>query len=61
MINFHSDIKWNKVVPLNVPLLAWRVINIRIPTKDNLFCYGGVLPRTTNYTGGCGNEEMKNQ
>lgn len=38
--NSHSNILWNKVVPLKVLLLAWRTINKRISIKGNLICHG---------------------
>lgn len=33
---------WNKAVPLKVEIFAWRLLNDRIPTKNNL-AQGGIL------------------
>jgi hypothetical protein len=32
----HNDVIWNKIAPLKVSLFAWRLLNNRLPTKDNL-------------------------
>jgi hypothetical protein len=39
IISFHSDIIWNIAGSLKVSFFAWRILNKRISTKDNLFCY----------------------
>lgn len=56
----HLYILWKKVVPLKVSLLAWRTINKRIPTKDNLICHGVVPSGSLLCLGGCGKEEIVN-
>jgi hypothetical protein len=36
----HNGVIWNKIAPLKVSLFAWRLLNNRLPTKDNLFRRG---------------------
>ena len=38
-------------------LFVWRVLNKRIPTKDDLSCRGVAIPGTNYCVGGCSNEE----
>lgn len=51
---------WNKATPLKVSLFAWRIMNERISTKDNLvrrkvFCYDSLACPS-----GCGKEKIIN-
>jgi hypothetical protein len=32
----HNDVLWDKIAPLIVSLFAWRLLNNKLPTKDNL-------------------------
>ncbi|GAU43919.1 hypothetical protein TSUD_28600 [Trifolium subterraneum] len=50
----HNDVIWNKVVPLNVSLFAWRLLNNRLPLKDNLTRRGMHLEDSELCLGGCG-------
>ncbi|GAU47696.1 hypothetical protein TSUD_190240 [Trifolium subterraneum] len=50
----HNDVIWNKVVPLKVSLFAWRLLNNRLPSKDNLTRRGMHLEDSELCLGGCG-------
>jgi hypothetical protein len=36
----YNDVIWNKIALLKVSLFAWRLLNNRLPTKDNLIRRG---------------------
>jgi len=55
----HSELIWNKVMSLKVSLFAWKIINNRITTKDNLI-RRGVTHSNSLCVGGCGQEETIN-
>ncbi|GAU10307.1 hypothetical protein TSUD_421680, partial [Trifolium subterraneum] len=50
----HNDFIWNKVGPLKVSLFAWRLLNNRLPSKDNLTRRGMHLEDSELCLGGCG-------
>jgi len=52
---------WNKALPLEVSLYAWKLLKKEIPTKDNLVCRGIVASDTLLCSGGCGLEEKIDQ
>jgi len=58
--NIHSNIIWNKVVPLKMSLCAWKTINQRISTKDNLIQCGVVPSGSSFCLNGCRKEESVN-
>ena len=39
-IDIYNDLIWNKLLPLKASLIAWRSLNKRISTKDNLLRRG---------------------
>ncbi|PNY13834.1 cysteine-rich receptor-like protein kinase [Trifolium pratense] len=54
MMTAHKDVIWNKVAPLKVSLFAWRLLNNRLPSKDNLTRRGMHLEDSALCLGGCG-------
>ncbi|GAU39392.1 hypothetical protein TSUD_295470 [Trifolium subterraneum] len=50
----HNDVIWNKVVPLKLSLFAWRLLNNRLPSKENLNRRGMHLEDSELCLGGCG-------
>jgi len=54
-------ILWLKEVPLKVSLFAWRLLQNRIPTKDNLMCRQVLSVNDELCTGGCGSTEDRDQ
>lgn len=54
----HSWFKvWNKVIPLKVSCMMWRLLSNRIPTKDNLAKMEVLSLGQLECSGECGSEE----
>jgi hypothetical protein len=53
----HVDIIWNKIVPLKMSLFAWRMLQDRLSTKDNLVRRDVTLETGVLCSGGCGMDE----
>ncbi|MCH81942.1 cytochrome P450 [Trifolium medium] len=53
----HKDVVWNKLVPLKVSLFMWRLLNNRLPTKDNLIRREILDGDSALCSGACGKEE----
>jgi hypothetical protein len=56
----HNDVTWNTIAPLKVSLFAWRLLNNRLPTKDNLIRRGMTHLDSILCTSGCGVAETSN-
>jgi len=55
--NMLSDLIWHKQVPLKVSILVWRLLQNRLPTKDNLLLCG-ILPHDNQHcVAGCVDNE----
>jgi len=52
-----SDLIWHKHVPLKVPILAWRLLRNRLPTKANLVARGILGQDAHLCVSGCGEVE----
>jgi hypothetical protein len=48
---------WNGLIPLKVSVLEWRIMQNRIPTKDNLVKRGVLIESQKLCTFGCGKDE----
>jgi len=48
-----KDIVWSKVVPLKVSAFGRKLLQNRLPTKDNLFRGGGLTFTYLSCVGGC--------
>ncbi|XP_058750551.1 uncharacterized protein LOC131623554 [Vicia villosa] len=48
---------WSNLIPLKVSVLAWRVWQNRIPTRDNLVKRGILVDSQNSCPFGCGEEE----
>jgi len=48
---------WNDLIPLKVSALVWRIMQNRIPTKDNLVKRGVLIESQKLCSFGCGKEE----
>jgi hypothetical protein len=53
MMTTHKNVIWNKVVPLKVFLFIWRLLNNKLPLKDNLIYRGIHLEDSALCLGGC--------
>ncbi|CAJ2661595.1 unnamed protein product [Trifolium pratense] len=51
------DLVWHKQVPLKVSILAWRLLQDRLPTKINLASRGILSSTATSCVSGCGGVE----
>ncbi|XP_045791439.1 uncharacterized protein LOC123886145 [Trifolium pratense] len=51
------DLVWHKQVPLKVSILAWRLLQDRLPTKVNLASRGILSSTATSCVSGCGGVE----
>lgn len=56
-----TKIIWNKAVTLKVSLFSWKLLNKRIPTKDNLVHHVVINLDSLLCLGGCEKEETINQ
>jgi hypothetical protein len=56
----YNDVIWNKIALLKVSLYAWRLLNNRLPTKDNLIHRGMTRLDLILCTDGCGVAETSN-
>ncbi|GAU11113.1 hypothetical protein TSUD_197370 [Trifolium subterraneum] len=52
-----TELVWNKVVPVKVSVFAWRFMENRIPTRDNLFKRGILNIDAQHCVLGCGFDE----
>ncbi|GAU10824.1 hypothetical protein TSUD_425310, partial [Trifolium subterraneum] len=52
-----TELVWNKVVPVKVSVFAWRFMENRIPTRDNLFKRGILNFDAQHCVLGCGFNE----
>ncbi|GAU17848.1 hypothetical protein TSUD_329740 [Trifolium subterraneum] len=52
-----TELVWNKVVPVKVSVFAWRFMENRIPTRDNLFKRGILYIDAQHCVLGCGFDE----
>jgi hypothetical protein len=50
-------VAWNELVPLKVAVLVWRLLQNKVPTKDNLVKRGILSETQTSCPFGCGKEE----
>jgi hypothetical protein len=53
----HKDVVWNKLALLGVSLFTWRLLNNRLPTKDNLIRREILHGDSTLCFGACGKEK----
>jgi hypothetical protein len=57
-----DDLLWHRQVPLKVPIFAWRLLRVRLPTKANLVTRGIISPDLHLCVTGCvGVETMLEQ
>jgi hypothetical protein len=59
-VDIHNEVILNTFVPLNVSLFAWRLLNNRLPLKDNLINHGMVHLNSLLCVGGCEVAETSN-
>lgn len=52
-----EDLIWHRQVPLKVSILAWRLLQNRLPTKENLLTRGTIQTETNLCVTGCGKAE----
>ena len=52
-----ENLIWHSKVPVNVSILAWRLLHDRLPTKDNLLGRGIITGASSFCLAGCGHVE----
>jgi hypothetical protein len=52
-----GDIVWHKHVPLKLSILAWRLLQDRLPTKNNLLRSKIIHQNAARCVAGCGHDE----
>jgi len=52
-----DELVWHKLVPLKVSIVAWRLLNDRLPTKISLQRRGSLQATTNTCVSGCGMAE----
>jgi hypothetical protein len=52
-----EDLIWHRQVPLKVSILAWRLLQNRLPTKENLLTRGTIQTEANLCVTGCGKAE----
>jgi len=57
MIDAAGELVWHKQVPLKVSILAWRLLQDRLPTKFNLFRRRILQQANVTCVAGCGFDE----
>jgi len=57
LVDLTEDLIWHKQVPLEVSILAWRLLRDRLPTKNNLLRRGIIQVESIRCMAGCGHDK----